>query len=81
MPAKAHHIMIGADSWCNWSGCEAGRKIQDRASAESGIARHDLMCGHLSRKGAERVAKALRPHFKRGRVRIVQGACPEESQA
>lgn len=77
MSAKAHHIMIGRDSWCNWTGCVAGQRIQAQASAESGIAPFDLMCGHDTRAGAERVAKALRPHYRRGRVRVVPGNCPE----
>lgn len=64
-----HHLRIGPDTWCDWLGCTAGQKIN---AAEGG----KLTCESVSRAQAERVARLLRPHFKRGRVKVIPGPCP-----
>lgn len=69
-----HHITIGGDPWCSYSGCRAGEDI--RAKAEQTLGRR-LTCSHLSKDGAEAAAKALIPHFRVGVVDVVAGPCPE----
>lgn len=68
MPKHAH-IKIGDDTWCNWGGCQAGRDIDAK------VGKH-VTCGHKSMAAAKRDASLLRPHFKRGRVKVVEGDCP-----
>lgn len=34
------------------------------------------LCGHNSKASAIEAARRLRPHFKRGRVKVVEGRCP-----
>ncbi len=63
-----HHLTINGDPWCGWTGCEAGQDINAKAG--------DVTCGHASGASARRGAQALRPHFKRGAVRVVPGECP-----
>lgn len=65
-----HHIVIGkaADTWCEWTGSQAGREINEKAGR--------VTCDHSSLAAALRGAKALRPHFRRGAVRVVSGRCP-----
>ncbi len=65
---KTHHIMIGDQPWCQWSGCKAGQDIMAK------IGRH-ITCSHSSAAAAKRAAQDLRPHFKRGRVKVVAGQC------
>lgn len=69
MKPHHHHVTIGADPWCDWTGCTAGQDITRK------IGRH-IGCGHTSAAAAARAAKALRPHFRRGRVKVVAGPCP-----
>lgn len=66
-----HHLTVGGDSWCERSGSTAGAAINEKAGR--------VLCGHLTKSGAERGAKALRPHFRRGVVRVVAGQCPHEA--
>lgn len=68
--ANHHHIMIGNDTWCDWSSCQAGADINQKAG--------DVKCGHTTAAAAQSAAKALRPHFKHGRVKVVQGPCPQD---
>lgn len=63
-----HHITIGADTWCAWTGCQAGQDINAKAGGHT--------CSHASAYAAQRAAKALRPHFNRGVVKVVAGDCP-----
>ena len=70
----AHHIIIGDhDTWCDWTGCQAGQDIMAKAGR--------VMCSHESAAAAQRAAKALRPHFRRGRVKVVAGDCPHDLNA
>lgn len=64
-----HHIMIGDTTWCDWTGCKAGLDIQAKTGR--------ITCGHDSAAAAKRAAQALRPHFKRGRVKVIAGPCPQ----
>lgn len=66
-----HHIMIRGDTWCDWTGSQAGQAINAKAG--------QVLCGHHTKAGALRGAKALRPHFKRGAVKVVAGDCPRQS--
>lgn len=66
-----HHIMIGDQTWCDWTGCKAGLDIQAKAG--------HVTCGHSSAASAQRGAKALRPHFRHGAVKVVAGACPRQA--
>lgn len=71
-----HHLTIGRDKpepWCNWLGCDAGRSI----GAQSGVE----CCDYSSRAAAEAAAKKLRPHFKRGAVRVIPYPCPNAKEA
>jgi hypothetical protein len=71
--ATHHHIQIGDDSWCNWTGCQAGMDIMQKTGR--------ITCDHPSQAAALRAAKALRPHFKRGRVKVIPGRCAHGMQA
>lgn len=68
-----HHITIGGQPWCGWTGTQAGLDIQ-RAVGSA------VTCGHKSGAAAHRGAKLLRPKFKHGRVKVVTGACPHAPQ-
>jgi len=65
--SKPHHIQIGDTPWCDWTGCQAGRDILAKVGPTS--------CGQPSGAAAKLAAQALRPHFKRGRVKVVAGPC------
>lgn len=69
MTGKTHHIQIGTtgDTWCDWTGSQAGQDIMKKTGP--------VMCSHSSAAAANRAATLLRPHFKRGRVKIVAGEC------
>lgn len=66
-----HHIMIRGETWCDWTGSQAGLAINAQAG--------DVQCGHHTRASADRAAKALRPHFRRGAVKVIAGDCPQLS--
>jgi hypothetical protein len=68
-----HHITVGDTLWCDWSGCKAGMDIQAKVG--------HVTCGHGTLASALRGAKALRGHFKRGRVKVVSGPCPSDIRA
>lgn len=81
---KPAHILIGSEPWCNWLGTEAGRKIAmkvEAANQGSGIAAHDVLCECNTTRKTRRIAQALRPHFKRGRVKVVRGPRPTGAAA
>lgn len=63
-----YHLTVGGDSWCSWTGCAAGQCIADKAGVRS--------CHYASRAAARQAAAALRPHFRRGSVKVVDGDCP-----
>lgn len=65
-----HHITVGDQTWCDWTGCLAGMEINAKAG--------HVTCGHSSGASAKRGAQALRPHFKAGTVKVVAGPCPSE---
>jgi hypothetical protein len=62
------HIEIGSTPWCEWTGCAAGMIVAEAAGVH--------LCGFETVKEAEEAARKLRPHFKRGRVKVVRGECP-----
>lgn len=62
-----HHLTVGHEPWCNWTGCHAGRQVMEK----TGLVR----CGYGAKASAERAASKLRPHFKRGTVKVVAGEC------
>jgi len=64
---QTHHLMIGDQSWCSWTGCVAGMDIMKKTG--------HITCDQPSGAAAKRAAQALRPHFKRGAVKVVAGAC------
>lgn len=64
-----HHLTIAGEAWCDWTGSIAGQAINAKAGG--------VCCSHATLTAARTGAKALRPHFKRGRVRIVEGECPQ----
>lgn len=68
---QLHHITVGEQSWCEWTGCQAGADIATKAGQHT--------CGHTSGRSAQRAAQALRPHFRRGAVKVVAGSCPVSS--
>lgn len=71
-----HHLTIGRtkpEPWCNWLGCEAGRSIGAKAGVEC--------CDYSSKAAADAAARKLRPHFKRGAVRVVATPCPNAPEA
>lgn len=75
---KKAHIIVGGEPFCNWTGTQAGREIQEKvARANSNLEPSDVCCGHRSIRGANRIAQALRPHFRAGAVVVVQGECPQ----
>lgn len=70
-----HHLTIGREQpepWCRWLGCKAGQDINLVA---------EVSCDHSSRAAADRAAKKLRPHFRRGAVRVVAGPCPHAPES
>jgi hypothetical protein len=67
MNSNPHHITVGGDTWCQWTGCQAGLDINRKVG--------DVTCQHRSKASAMRGAQALRPHFKRGAVKVVTGIC------
>lgn len=71
--ATQHHIMVGKDHWCDRTGSTAGMDINNKAGG--------VLCGHDSLKSALAGAKALRPHFRRGVVKIIAGPCPHSTNA
>lgn len=73
MTTATHHILVGDTTWCDWTGCKAGQDINHKAG--------DVTCGHSSGAAAQRAAKALRPHFRRGAVKVVAGDCPNDVRA
>lgn len=72
MPQVAH-IAIGDSTLCEWSGCAAGA---EKVRAASQVLGKPCTCGHGTMASAQRAAKVLRPHWKRGVVRVVRGPCP-----
>lgn len=73
---KQHaYITIGGESLCSYTGCVAGSQTRDKAQARDPQAR--IVCGHGSTASANRAARALRPSFRRGKVKVVQGMCPD----
>lgn len=66
------HIKIGSATWCDWTGCQAGRDIEKKIG---GDAAH-IACGYATRKDAEAAVELLRPHFKAGVVTVAEGQCP-----
>lgn len=73
---KQHaYITIGGESLCSYTGCVGGLKTRDKAQARDPQA--NIVCGHGSTTAAQRAARALRPEFKRGKVKVVQGMCPD----
>ena len=54
--------------WCEHAGCQAGAQVVH----ETGV----YQCSYPTRKEAEEAAKKLRPHFKRGIVKVGTGQCP-----
>lgn len=66
------HIMIGDQTWCDWTGCQAGADINRKV----GI----VTCSHGSTAGALRAAKLLRPHFRKGVVKVVAGRCSHDGK-
>ena len=64
-----HHLTVGDQPWCDWTGCKAGQDIDAKAGGHT--------CGHATGASAQRAAKALRPYFKRGAVRVASGPCPQ----
>lgn len=66
---NTYHIRIGDDPWCRWTGCAAGQSIMEKSGR--------VTCSHTSQRKALAAAKKLRPHFKRGRVRVFEGQCEE----
>ncbi len=64
-----HHLTVGGEPWCAWTGCQAGRDIETKAGRWT--------CGQVSAAAATRAARALRPHFRPGAIKIVAGACPD----
>jgi len=71
-----HHLVIGRDTvdpWCVWTGSQAGQSIAEKAGRPT--------CDHSSRAAADRAAAKLRPHFRRGAVRVVAGPCPHAPEA
>lgn len=73
MTRVPHHIMIGDTPWCDWSGCQAGRDIMTK------IGQH-ITCGQPSGAAARRAAQALRPHFRKGAVKVVAGHCTHDAR-
>lgn len=72
MTGKTHHIQIGnSGTWCSWTGTQAGLDIMRKAAGPGG----QITCSHSSRAAAQRAAALLRPHFKRGAVKVVPGQC------
>lgn len=69
------HITIGGDPFCGWLGTQAGTDKVREAQARDPAA--TCNCGHLTLASARRSAKALRPAFKRGAVKVAYGDCPE----
>lgn len=67
--AQHHHITVGDDTWCQWGGCQAGRDIDAKVGSH-------VTCGHGSKTAALRAAALLRPHFRKGAVKVVKGDCP-----
>jgi hypothetical protein len=61
------HIKIGSESWCQWTGCAAGREIASKANVPT--------CSQPSLRAGREAAKRLAPHFKPGVVHVVRGAC------
>lgn len=69
MTARVHHLTVGGQTWCNWTGCKAGQDV----NAEAG----GVTCHHPSGAAARKAAAKLRPYFKPGAVRVVATPCPE----
>jgi len=63
--AHHHYIAIGGGPLCDWLCTAAGADMAGR-----------FMCGHSSKAAADRDAKAIRPRFRRGAVKVVPGKCP-----
>lgn len=61
------HLTIAGQPYCTWLGCRAGVDIDAKAGG--------FLCNQDSLNAAERAAKALRPFFRRGAVRVVRGYC------
>jgi len=78
MKRKAH-ITIGGQPFCEWTGCQAGRDAQLAAATRDPGA--VTVCGHASHASANRLARALRPQFKTGSVKVVSGVCPHDAEA
>ena len=68
-----HHIKVGDDPWCDWLGSQAGQRINTAVGK-------DCLCGHWTAASAKATASLLRPHFKRGRVKVVAGRCPNDGR-
>ncbi|AFU88239.1 hypothetical protein CcrColossus_gp369 [Caulobacter phage CcrColossus] len=68
MCKQTHHITIGGRPYCDLLGSVAGLAIAKDTGVDS--------CSHPSGAAAQRAAKALRPRFKYGRVKVVAGDCP-----
>lgn len=68
------HITVGGDPFCDWLGTQAGAAKVREAQARDPKA--SCTCGYMKTADAERSARALRPGFKRGRVKVVTGLCP-----
>ena len=66
---QPHHLTVNGQPYCGWTGCQAGRDI----AVKSGVDH----CSHTTKASAERAAFRLRPHFRRGAVKIAPGTCPE----
>ncbi|USN14391.1 hypothetical protein KABACHOK_05780 [Brevundimonas phage vB_BpoS-Kabachok] len=68
------HITVGGEPFCGWLGTQAGAdKVREAKARDPGAS---CACGHMKTADAERSARALRPGFKRGRVKVVSGFCP-----
>lgn len=62
---KPAHIQVGESTLCK---CPLAKH-------------HGCYCDYPSVTEARQAAKTLRPHFKRGRVKVVAGECPNFQEA
>lgn len=68
------YIAVNGDPFCTWTGTQAGiAKVKAAQERDPGAS---CTCGHRSTASAERSARALRPEFKAGMVKVVKGFCP-----
>lgn len=75
MQTQPAYLTVGGEPFCGWLGTQAGADKVKAAKARDPQA--SCKCGHHTTAAAQRSAAALRPEFKRGRVKVVPGFCPD----